>query len=154
MAPGALLNMNILEGWTADTFSENQCTWILQCSIIDHQRIGSDLRWDSKCDACRGKALNSNRQRPSSRQRQSTSDIPTRIAFHGTTRSREEPLHLGQFGEMEFNSATTLNGGTFNTFANNYNDGTIAFNGLTTWNGSVTIMGRSQGNRENAIVND
>jgi hypothetical protein len=49
---------------------------------------------------------------------------------------------------MQFDGATTLRGGTFTTFANNFTDGTIAFNGSTTWNGTVTINGsaRQQGN--------
>lgn len=147
MAPGALLNMNILNGWAADTFAQinvvgffNPAASIISGSHIDFGGTINVTLAEGKLRISAPLAV------------QTTANINVghtdTIEFDGTTVVQGGNFNLGQFGTMQFDGPTTLSGGNFNTFANNYTDGTVAFNGPTTWNGSVAINGsaRQQGN--------
>lgn len=146
MAPGALLNMNILDGWTADTFSEINVIGFFNSAAS--QISGSHMTLEGAMNV----TLAEGKLRvlaPLTVESTATIDVghTDEIEFDGTTIVHGGNFTLGQFGVMQFDGPTTLSGGTFNTFANNYTDGTIAFNGPTTWNGDVTINGsaRQQG---------
>jgi len=55
---------------------------------------------------------------------------------------------LGDGSSIEFNAATSVSGGDFVTFSASGADGSVDFNGQTTWNGAVSVAGiaRQRGN--------
>lgn len=147
MAPGSLLNMNILDGWEADSSAEINVLGFLNpaASLISgsHMTLGGTINVTLAEGKLRILA-------PLTVQPTASINIghTDAIEFDGSTIVQGGDFNLERFGQMQFDGPTTLSGGTFNTFANNYTDGTIAFNGSTVWNGNVTINGaaRQQGN--------
>lgn len=147
MAPGALLNMNIQEGWAAESIAEINVLGFFNNAAS--QINGSHLTFGGTMNVtlAEGK-LRVNAPltiQPTASINVGHTDL---LEFDGATTVQGGTFTLGQFGTMQFDGPTTLSGGTFSTFANNFTDGTIAFNGSTTWNGTVEINGsaRQQGN--------
>jgi len=146
MAPGALLHMNVLDGWTAD--AQSQISVIGFSNAAASQIAGTHFSFGGTLNVslAQGKL-----QVLAPMTVQSTAQIAVghtdQLVFAGNTTVQGGSFTLGQFGEMRFDGPTTLRGGNFSTHAANYNDGTIAFNGPTTWNGVVHLQGaaRQQG---------
>jgi len=71
-----------------------------------------------------------------------------RIECNGTTVINGGNFVLGEDANVDFDGATTVKGGLFATFSASLGDGTIDFNGPTTWDGDITILGagRQMGN--------
>lgn len=148
MAPGALLNMNINDGWTTDANSSISVLGFSNPAFAS-QITGTAWMMGGSLDVtlAQGHLLV---QAPTTIQSTATLQVghSDHLEFDGPTNVQGGTFTLGQFGQLQFDGLTTLSGGNFNTFANNYTDGTIAFNGATTWNGTVAIHGsaRQQGN--------
>jgi hypothetical protein len=146
MAPGALLHMNVIEGWSADASS--QITVLGFNNAAASQIAGTHFSFGGTLDVtlAQGKlrVLAPMTVKSGAQISVGHSD---QLVFEGSTTVQGGSFSLGQFGEMRFDGPTTLSGGNFATHAGNYNDGTIAFNGPTTWNGSVQLQGaaRQQG---------
>ncbi len=148
MAPGALLNMNINEGWTSDANSSISVLGFSNpaaASVIDGTAwtMGGSLDVTLAQGHLRILA-------PTTVQSSATVNVghTDHLEFDGPTTVQGGTFTLGQFGQMQFDGETTLSGGAFSTYSGSFGDGTIAFNGPTTWNGNVTIEGvaRQQGN--------
>lgn len=147
MAPGALLHMNILDGWTADTNSLITVSGFnnVAASILS----GSHLTFGGTMNVglAEGKLLV---QAPITVQSTASINVghTDSLRFNGNTTIQGGTLNMGQFATLEFNGTTHLSGGSFNSYAPNFSDGTVAFNGLTFWQGNVTLTGsaRQQGN--------
>jgi hypothetical protein len=146
MAPGALLHMNVIDGWTADASS--QITVLGFSNAAASQIAGTHFSFGGSLDVglAQGK-LRVLAPMTVKSGAQITVGHSDQLVFEGSTTVQGGSFSLGQFGEMRFDGPTTLSGGSFGTHAGNYNDGTIAFNGPTTWNGSVQLQGaaRQQG---------
>ncbi len=146
MAPGALLEMNIADGWIADSLSEINVIGFTNPAAS--QISGSHFSFGGTINVslAQGKL---HILAPMTIQATANVNVghTDQLAFNGATIVNGGTFNLGQFGQLEFNGPTTLSGGEFHSFANNFNDGTIAFNGATTWNGVVTLNGaaRQQG---------
>ncbi len=71
-----------------------------------------------------------------------------RIEFNDDTVVSDGTFILGEGAALAFDGATTINGGDFATFSEDATDGAILFNGPTTWDGTVFILGiaRQMGN--------
>lgn len=146
LAPGALLNMNITQGWVADSLSEINVIGFTNPAAS--QITGTHLTFGGTINVslAQGKLLVL-----APMTIESTAEINVghtdELRFAGPTVINGGTFELGQFGQLEFNGPTTLRGGEFHTFANNFTDGTIAFNGPTTWSGEVMLQGsaRQQG---------
>ncbi len=147
MVPGALLNMNILDGWTADSNSliavsgfNNAATSILSGS---HLTFGGTMN----VSLAEGKLLV---QAPTTIQSTASINVghTDSLRFSGNTNILGGSFNMGQFATLEFNGVTDVSGGSFNSFAPNFVDGSVVFNGLTFWQGNVTLTGsaRQQGN--------
>jgi hypothetical protein len=143
MVPGALLHMNILDGWTADTNSliavsgfNNAAASILSGS---HLTFGGTMN----VGLAEGKLIV---QAPITVQSTASINVghTDSLRFSDNTTIQGGTFNMGQFATLEFNGTTHLSGGTFNSFAPNFADGTVVFNGLTFWQGNVALSGSAR----------
>lgn len=146
MAHGALLDMQVAAGWTADHTS--RITVLGFNNAAASQIAGSHFTFGGELDVdlAQGKlhVLAPMTVLGSARITVGHTD---ELRVFGATTVQGGSFTLGRFGTMAFNGATTLAGGSFATHSSSWNDGTIAFNGSTTWSGVVTLTGtaRQQG---------
>jgi hypothetical protein len=147
MAPGALLNMNIADGWTADA---NSLIAVSGFNNVAHSIIaGSHLTFGGTMNIslAQGKLMV---EAPITIQSTASVNVghTDSLRFNGNTTIQGGSFNMGQFATLEFNGPTHMSGGTLSSFAANFSDGTVAFNGQTFWQGTVTLNGaaRQQGN--------
>lgn len=120
MAPGALLVMNIEDGWTADSSSQIQ--------ILGQNNPAAAAQID-------GTALHLG----------STINVGATAGrlrvLAETTLQPSANVTVQQSGRIDFAGPTTIDGGEFTTFSNHSADGSVRFNDETTWQGAVAING-------------
>ncbi|MFO0829454.1 MAG: hypothetical protein U0572_15055 [Phycisphaerales bacterium] len=67
-----------------------------------------------------------------------------RLEFNATTTIVGGTYLTSVGGDIDFDGATLVEGGFFSTVSTSAADGTIDFNGETTWDGSVTLLGHAR----------
>ncbi len=145
MAPGALLDMNIVNGWTADANSLIAVSGFN--NVAASQIVGSPLTFGGTMNVTL--ALGKLRvAAPITINSTASVNVghTDRLEFDGITTVVGGNFSMGQFAELEFDGPTTLNGGTFNTFSDTFADGAVNFNGSTVWSGNVDINGNARQN--------
>jgi hypothetical protein len=70
--------------------------------------------------------------------------IDGRAEFNATTTVDGGPWILDEGADIDFDGSTTVLGGEFLTFNANASSGAVDFNGPTTWNGDVTVVGAAR----------
>lgn len=146
---GDTLSMNFSEGWTADANSEITLgrsgsasptviqggNWIMQGSLVAEALPLYDPGMHVIESAT---VLGS--------QSNVLVQLEETLAFNGPVTLDGGEIVLQEDAEVSFNSNTLVNGGTFATHSELGVDGTIAFNGLTAWQGDVSISGNARQN--------
>lgn len=150
MGSGSLLNMNMSSGWTADSNS----TFNVSSSIVGaaaqidggHFTFGGDLNIGGSQGHLRVLA---------DATLTSTADVflgqDDRLEFDGATTVQGGVYNVSQGGQIRFDGASTILGGTFSTVSANVSDGSVDFAGPTIFNGTVNIAGAGR-QLGNAIV--
>ncbi|MFM9996369.1 MAG: hypothetical protein ACKVU4_11285 [Phycisphaerales bacterium] len=147
MVPGALLTMDIDDGWGVDTGLINV---IGQNNPAAASQIaGSEMMFGGTMLV--GGAQGHLRVLAEAELEDSTSVIVgagSRVEFDGATTVWGGEYQVFLNGALDFDAPTTMRGGSFSTLSAAAADGTVDFNGSTTWNGSVEIAGvaRQMGN--------
>lgn len=67
-----------------------------------------------------------------------------RLECNGTTIIEGGNYILGEDAHIDFDGPTTVRGGTFTTFSELEADGSVRFNGQTTWDGTISVNGLAQ----------
>ena len=146
MVPGALLEMNIAGGWTADSNSFINVAGSNNPAAAS-QISGTALAFGGQMNI--GGAQGHLRVlAPVTIQNSATVNVGATdwLELDGTTVVQGGQFALGQGAKLQFDGPTTIQGGVFNTISDNIGDGFVAFNGPTTWNGNVTLNGASRQN--------
>lgn len=152
MAPGALLTMDIDEGWTADagadfnilgTNSPNSASQISGDPLVfnGQMNIGAN---QAHLRVLANTTLQTNPN--------VSLAASGWLEFDGTTSLNGGQYMLGQAAKVDFDGSTTIQGGTCNTPSVNPTDGAVNFNGPTTWNGTLTVNGIARQNGLTAQV--
>jgi hypothetical protein len=146
MVHGSLLDMQLASGWVAD--STSRITVLGFNNAAAAQIVGApiDFHGELSVGLAEGKlrVLAPMTVHSGARIEVGHSDA---LRFEGSTQVQGGRFTLDRFGTLEFNGPTTLTGGSFASHSTDWNDGSIVFNGATTWSGVVTLSGtaRQQG---------
>ncbi len=152
MAPGALLTMNIDDGWTVDAGGN------LNVAGFGNPAAASQINGTAMTF---GGAINVGGAEghlrvlaPLTLQSTAVVDIGDTdwVEFDGSTTVLGGDYNIGQGGQLDFDGPTTMRGGEFNTPSTNPADGSVDFNGATQWNGNVTINGYAQQNGDATVT--
>mgnify|MGYP002783886517 CR=1 FL=1 len=143
MGSGALLTMNMSDGWTADANS----TFNVSSSIVGaaaqidggHFTFGGSMNIGGSQGALR--ILADTTFAASADVFVGTDDI---LEVDGATTVLGGDYTVSQGGRIRFDGPTTVRGGTFSTFTDDHTDGSIDFAGPTTWNGTVNFSGAAR----------
>ena len=141
LTTGAVLTMNITDGWTADANS--------QINIAGTDNPGAASLIDGEEFTFGGTMSVSNHE---AHLRVLAPTILTETAeiglnvegwvvWDGETTVNGGVYTLNQDAYMDFYGPTEMKGGVFNTFSNSLGDGSVNFHNETTWNGNVAING-------------
>lgn len=152
MGSGSLLNMNMSSGWTTDASS----TFNVSSSIVGaaaqitggHFTFGGDLNIGGSQGHLR--VLANTTLTP-------TTDVSLgmddRLEFDGATTVQGGTYSFaGGLAAVEFNGPTTMQGGTFNMSGPLISNGRVDFNGNTTWDGTVNINGLGRQNGDATVA--
>lgn len=151
MAPGALLSMNIDNGWTSDASS------VLNVAGFNNPAAASQIQGS---EMVFGGTMNVGAAQghlrvlaPTVLQSTAVVNIGNTdwVEFDGATTALGGQYNIGLGGKLDFDGATTIMGGEFNTASNALADGGVFFNGTTQWHGTVNINGAARQNGD-AIV--
>ncbi len=144
MVKGCGLNMDIIDGWTADAGSvidilgsndPNSATliygsdWVLDGtlnvnSFQAHLRVLSDVTIEDNAEVIVG--------------------FTDWLELDGATTVSGGSFLLGNAGVLDFDGQTTVQAGTFATNSSDPANGSVDFNGATTWNGGCDIDGAAR----------
>ena len=145
-APGALLTMNITNGWTADANSLITANGIGN-PVNVAQINGSPWTFGGTMNVGgnqgRLRVLSDLTYAPSAIVNVGATDG---LQMTGTTVVEGGQFNMGQGALLQFDGPTTVMGGEFNTASQNVVDGFVAFNGPTHWRGSTMINGVARQN--------
>ena len=147
MVPGALLTMNIAEGWQIGGGGS------INVAGSDNPAAASQI---TGSELTLGGMMNVGGAQGQLRVLAPAMIMPAaivnvgedgdRLEFEGTTTVLGGQFTLGNDGQLDFEGETTLEGGVFNTHSALVFDGSVSFNGPTVWDGNVTINGAARQN--------
>ncbi|MBA3481149.1 MAG: hypothetical protein H0T51_04970 [Pirellulales bacterium] len=147
MVAGALLTMNIAEGWGIDGVGSINVAGTDNPAAAS-QIAGNELTLGGMMNV--GGAQGQLRfQAPAMitpAALVNVGDDGDRLEFTGAITVLGGQFTLGNDGQLDFEGETTLQGGAFNTHSNLVFDGSVSFNGPTVWDGHVTINGAARQN--------
>ena len=150
MGTGSLLDVDLNNGWTADT----QSTFNVSGSVANtatqidggHFTFGGDLNIGGSNGYLRVLADTT---------LISSADVflgnSDRLEFAGQTEIQGGVYQISQAGRIDFDARTDVGGGVFNMVGNSVAQGVVKFNGETDWHGNTTFNGVAQ-QIGNAIV--
>ncbi len=152
MAPGALLTMNLTEDWMMDSPAEVEILGTnnpAAASLI----AGSPLVFNGNLDVNSFEAhLRVLADMTFQENAVVIIGFTDWVELDGATTIEGGQFTLSNSGVLDFDGPTTVHGGSFFTISNDAADGTVDFNGATTWNGTVDIDGVAR-QLGNAFVN-
>lgn len=140
LVSGAVLNMNLADGWTADENSRMDIAG--SQSVAPARIVGGDLDW--------GGLILLYGENAHVRFEADTTLLPTadiNISFDDAIDFTGEATVLGgnfdilNGGELNFHGPTTVRGGDFETHSAMSVNGAVNFNGATAWDGTVDVEG-------------
>jgi hypothetical protein len=145
MVPGALLTMNMDDGWTADASALITVTGANNPAAAS-QIMGDQMTLSGVLNVGASQA-HLRVLAPAALNPEVNLSPAAWLELDGATTVLDGEYILGQGAKLDFDGSVEVRGGTFETPSNQATDGAVSFNGATTWNGGATIdgVGRQNG---------
>lgn len=149
MSPGALLTMNMADGWQVDPGGVINASGGIANAAA--QINGDDLTIAGSVHVGNEGILRILADAVVETQAGTSVFTDSRLEFDGATIVNGGAFHLYSGATLDFDGQTTMRGGHFSTQSTDPADGSVNFNATTTWNGSggpveITGVARQMGN--------
>ncbi|MCB9850207.1 MAG: PEP-CTERM sorting domain-containing protein [Phycisphaerales bacterium] len=140
MGPSATLYMNVGDGWVAD--SESSIVTYGGGGVGAAQIAGEHMNFGGHIHIGNGES-DLRILAPSTMEPTTYVEIheDNSLQYVGETEIKGGTYLLSEGANIDFDGATTISGGTFNTFSNLSYQGAVNFNAPTTWKGNVVVNG-------------